>query len=232
MISRQHAYNIVRKLYPFYGVENIEPCFTDWRRFTEDHGADSDMGYMFIGTLVYWQNVMLYQYKFGVGLEAVTLLTENNIVKQQEMVFTCWQNVGDYNLGFEFIGWKVKLAQPRFSIFTMRVPSTTDRNIGNFNMYDSFSGLPVTSNIIHLSGTDYGIAGLSAGQSGTYQMYLGKFLFSIVPTEGIKAASLKVTTSQGSRSVSLSANDNWIQIDDPLVVNEAGFTVEIIDDTL
>jgi len=60
----------------------------------------------------------------------------------------------------------------------------------------------------------------------------GKYIFSIVPTEGIKAASLKVTTSQGSRLVSLGANGNWVQIDEPLAVNEAGFTLEIIDDTL
>jgi len=232
MISRQQAFSTVRKLYQFSPIENIEPCFIDWRRYTDFHAANNDIGCVFIGTLVYWQNVKILQYKWGVGLETVTLLTENNVKKEHNAVFTCWENAGDYNLGFEFIGWKVKLGDPRYSTFTMSVPSTTDRNIGDINIYDSFTGLSLTPQLLYISGTDYSISGISSGESGIYKIYFGKYIFSIVPTEGIKAASLKVTTSQGSRSVSLGANGDWVQIDEPLVVNEAGFTVEIIDDTL
>lgn len=230
MISRQTAVAIAKKQFPPLPVISAEPFYTNNYTYVSEGIADNDADFLYIGKLTYWSKVKFFRYRYNAGMDNNELyplvVSETEFqVSSHDVVLTSIDPADGFNLGFEFVGWKITLGPLQQVTGTVRVASTTDRNITDLTIVDSFQ---VIEHFAHVSGQDLP---MSHGQSGEYVIRPGKFVVGVKCEAGIKAAHARITTSQGVFDSDALVNGGYVSIYS-VAFNGAAFTIEIIDDTL
>ena len=229
MISKEFVKGIARLVYPNQLIKRIEPYFaTNMGSGVDDVAALTDIAtggdpntfycgvVTYFDTFSYYPTFDNYEHGSGVTLHPVPG-SGGNATVSPPLVLAAIDAVS--SLGWEFVGYRVTLQNLGFFSGTISVPSSTDRNIESVLL----NGKPLSCE----TGANVNSSPITHGQSGEYETSSYGGLLELVCNAGIKAASFRVTTSQGVQELPITANGDSIEF--TVRLNSFHFRIEIID---